>query len=166
MTTTPDVRTELGLPDAPESALVVTADMSLGVAQGLLAGVQAEATRRGVRLAVAVVDRGGNIVASARMDHAQLGAASLAHDKAVTAVSFGHPTAAWSRSSAPGGSDWGLAHTLGGRAIVFPGGVPVYCGHELIGGLGVSGAAAEVDEACAEAGLSSVALHSTAGGRS
>jgi uncharacterized protein GlcG (DUF336 family) len=165
MTTTPDVRTELPLPDGPEAALVVTADMSLAIAQALLAGVQAEATRRAVRLAASVVDRGGNVVASARMDHAQLGAASLAHDKAVTAVSFGHPTAAWSHSSAPGGSDWGLAHTLGGRAIVFPGGVPVFCGHELIGGLGVSGAAAAVDEACAEAALTSVALRSTSGSR-
>jgi glc operon protein GlcG len=72
MTTTPDVRTELGLPDGPEAALVVTADMSLGVAQSLLAGVQDEATRRGVRLAAVVVDRGGNVVATARMDHAQL----------------------------------------------------------------------------------------------
>jgi uncharacterized protein GlcG (DUF336 family) len=83
------------------------------------------------------------------MDGAQLGAGSLALDKAVTAVSFGHPTAAWAASSAPGGTDWGLSHTLAGRAIVFPGGVPVYAGADLVGAVGVSGAASEVDEACA-----------------
>ena len=104
---------------------------------------------RGVRLAAAVVDRGGNVVASMRMDRAQLGAGSLALDKAVTAVSFGLPTAAWTTSSAPGGSDWGLAHTLGGRAIVFPGGVPVFARTHLVGALGVSGTSSEVDEACA-----------------
>lgn len=134
---------------APASDLVRTADMSLAVAERLLAGVKEQASARGLRLAAAVVDRGGNVVASMRMDHAQLGASSLAHDKAVTAVSFGMPTAAWITSSAPGGSDWGLAHTLGGHAVVFPGGVPVYLQAELVGGLGVSGAASEVDAACA-----------------
>jgi uncharacterized protein GlcG (DUF336 family) len=134
---------------ADDVPLMVVTDMSLDVAGQLIAGVQAEALARNVRLAAAVVDRGGNLVASARMDHAQLGAGSLALDKAVTAVSFGFPTSAWTASSAPGGSDWGLAHTLAGRAIVFPGGVPVFSGEDLVGALGVSGASSEVDEACA-----------------
>lgn len=129
--------------------LVQAPDMSLAVAEQMLAEVKAQASARGLHLAAAVVDRGGNLVASVRMDHAQLGATSLALDKAVTAVSFGMPTAAWSASSAPGASDWGLAHTLGGRAIVFPGGVPVFAGKHLVGGLGVSGTASEVDAACA-----------------
>jgi uncharacterized protein GlcG (DUF336 family) len=129
--------------------LVEAPDMSLEVAELLLAGVKAQAAAREVRLAAVVVDRGGIVVASMRMDRAQLGAGSLALDKAVTAVSFGLPTAAWTASSAPGGSDWGLAHTLGGRAIVFPGGVPVFSRAHLVGGLGVSGTASEVDEACA-----------------
>lgn len=129
--------------------LLLTPDMSLEAAERLLAGVKAEAVARGLHLAAAVVDRGGNTVASMRMDHAQLGAGPLALDKAVTAASFGYPTAAWATSSAPGGSDWGLAHTLGGRAIVFPGGVPVFSRESLVGALGVSGASSDVDEACA-----------------
>ena len=129
--------------------LLVTPDMSLEVAEQLLAGVKAQAVARGLHLAAAVVDRGGNTVASMRMDHAQLGAGSLALDKAITAASFGYPTAAWTESSAPGGTDWGLAHTLGGRAIVFPGGVPVFARTSLVGALGVSGAASDVDAACA-----------------
>lgn len=140
------------------SSLVAAPDMSLQVADGLLAGVKREADARGVLLAAAVVDRGGNTVASMRMDHAQLGAASLALDKAITAVSFGYPTAAWRDSSAPGGSDWGLAHTLGGRAIVFPGGTPVFASAQIVGALGVSGAASEVDEACAQNAVGAVGL--------
>lgn len=140
----------MDLPSVPPAdTLVMTPDMSLAVATSLLEGVTAHARGAGIRLAAAVVDRGGNLVASMRMDDAQLGAMSLACDKAVTAVSFGHPTRAWSTSSAPGGSDWGLAHTLGGRAVVFPGGVPVFAGGALVGGLGVSGAASDVDEKCA-----------------
>lgn len=133
----------------PAAPLVVAPDMSLAVATSLLDAVAVRADGEGIRLAAAVVDRGGNLVASVRMDGAQLGAMSLALDKAVTAVSFGHPTRAWADSSAPGGSDWGLAHTLGGRAVVFPGGVPVFADGSLMGGLGVSGAASDVDEKCA-----------------
>ncbi len=144
MTQTVGTRSAAGAPD-----LVQTPDMSLEVAEKLLADVKTNASARGLRLAAAVVDRGGNVVACMRMDHAQLGAGSLALDKAVTAVSFGRPTAAWTESSAPGGSDWGLAHTLEGRAIVFPGGVPVFTGTYLVGGLGVSGAKSEDDAACA-----------------
>lgn len=138
--------------------LVAADDMSLSVAESLLDEVKQQAESGGVRLAAAVVDRGGNLVAFMRMDHAQLGAVSLALDKAVTAVSFGHPTSAWLTTSEPGGSDWGLAHTLGGRAIVFPGGLPVFVGNELVGGLGVSGAAAHVDESCADAAVRKTGL--------
>ena len=144
MTHTPARQAPLG-----ELDLVLAPDMSLEVAELLLAGVKAEALSRGLSLAAAVVDRGGNTVASMRMDGAQLGAGSIALDKAVTAASFGFPTAAWTTSSAPGGSDWGLAHALGGRTIVFPGGVPVFAQTNLVGALGVSGAASEVDDACA-----------------
>lgn len=153
MTQTAPIQTSAGA-----NALVVAPDMSLEVAEGLLAGVKREATLREVLLAAAVVDRGGNVVASMRMDRAQLGAVSLAADKAVTAVSFGYPTAAWSESSAPGGSDWGLSHTLGGRAIVFPGGIPVFASAEIVGALGVSGAASDVDQACARSAVEAMGL--------
>lgn len=147
-------------PGPATAAPVLVPDMSLPVARGLVDGVCRAAERAGVRLAAVVVDRGGNLVAAARMDTAQLGAMSLASDKAATAVAFGHPTRAWSEVSRPGGSDWGLAGTLGGRAIVFPGGLPVFLGPDLIGAVGVSGAAADVDEHCAAQAIAALGLAS------
>lgn len=129
--------------------LQLVADIPVAIAQHLVQRVHEAAAGRSLQLAAAVVDRGGNLVAAARMDGAQLAALSLATDKAFTAVSFGFPTSAWTDSSAPRGSDWGLAHTLGGRCVVFPGGVPLYVNGELIGGLGVSGAASTFDAECA-----------------
>ncbi len=146
----------------PATNLLVNApDMSLELAERLLAEVKNSAGRMGLRVAAVVVDRGGNPVAAVRMDGAQLGAISLATDKAFTAVSFGHPTAKWSTSSSPGGGDWGLAGTLGGRAIVFPGGLPVYSDGSLIGGLGVSGAASEDDESCGRDALAATGMKSS-----
>lgn len=137
-------------------------DISAAAARRLVTEVHAECERRGIRLAAAVVDAGGNLVAAARMDDAQLGALGLATDKAFTAVSFGFPTSAWVTSSAPGGSDWGLGSTLGGRAVVFPGGIPLFHEGRLIGGLGVSGAASTVDEACALAAAEACGIETTA----
>ncbi len=143
------------------SELLTVRDVSTAVALELITRVHQESADRGLCLAAAVVDRGGNLVAAARMDGAQLGSLGLATDKAFTAVSFGHPTSAWASSSGPGGSDWGLAGSLGGRAIVFPGGIPLYDSGELVGGLGVSGAASVVDAECATAAAGSVGLQVT-----
>jgi glc operon protein GlcG len=132
--------------------------VSLALAQQLLVQVKLSAEERGVEMGAVVVDVGGNVVASARMDGAQLGAMGLAADKAFTAVSFGYPTSRWTNSSGPGGPDWGLAATFGGRIVVIPGGVPVFHEGVLVGGLGVSGAAAAVDEACAKEALAVVGL--------
>ena len=71
-------------------------------------------------MGLAVVDTAGGVVASARMDGAQLIAVDLATDKAYTAVAFGQPTEAWSDSTQPGGADWGLSTTLGGASWCSP----------------------------------------------
>ena len=141
--------------------LIRSADVTVTLARELIDEVHAECLRRGLRLAAAVVDRGGNLVAAARMDGAQLAALSLATDKAYTAVSFGFATSAWVESSAPGGSDWGLGSTLGGRSVVFPGGVPLYADGELVGALGVSGTASTVDEECAAIAVAACGLSVT-----
>lgn len=137
---------------------LVQPDMSLELAERLLGDLKLAASELGIALAGVVVDRAGNPVASCRMDGAQLGASSIASDKAYTAVAFGQPTAVWAESSGPSGGDWGMAGALGGRCIVFPGGVPVYSEQYLLGALGVSGAASEVDEACAERAVSGSGL--------
>jgi len=137
---------------------VTTHDISLELAQTLLAGVKAEAGTQGTAMGAAVVDRGGNLVAALRMDGAQIVAVPLAIDKAYTAVACGLPTDRWASSTQPGGGDWGFNTALGGRMVVFAGGVPVVVDGDVVGGLGVSGAAASVDKCCAEAGLRAAGL--------
>jgi uncharacterized protein GlcG (DUF336 family) len=133
-------------------------DLTLDLALRLIDGACREAARRDVAMGLAVVDTGGSVVATARMDGAQLVAVELATDKAYTAVAFGQPTEAWSASTQPGGADWGLSTTLGGRLVVFAGGLPVHVDGRVVGAIGVSGSAADVDRACAQAGLAAVGL--------
>ena len=132
--------------------------IDLDSALRLLDEVRAEAARQGLLVAAAVADRGGNPVASARMDGAALGAMTLAVDKAYTAVLWEVPTGEFMASTQPGGADWGFNTTTGGRVVVYAGGLPIVAGGELLGGLGVSGGTGEQDEACARAALTAAGL--------
>jgi uncharacterized protein GlcG (DUF336 family) len=128
-------------------------DMSRALARRLADAALAEASAIGAAMAVAVVDRGGNLALLERMDGAQVVAAPLAVDKAWTALSCAAPSDDWAATTAPGGEDWGMSTALGGRIVVMPGGVPVTVDGELVGGVGVSGGYGHEDKRCALAAL-------------
>jgi uncharacterized protein GlcG (DUF336 family) len=132
--------------------LVERRDPSLGQALELLDAVRAEAEARSLQLAMCVVDSGGHVVASQRMDGAALGAMRLAVGKAYTAVLWGARTGEFTESTQPGGADWGW-NTTDERIVVYAGGVPLLAGGQLVGGVGASGGAASEDEACVLAGV-------------
>jgi uncharacterized protein GlcG (DUF336 family) len=127
--------------------LVSRHHLSLDLALTLLARVREEAEARDLSLAVAVVDDGGHVLASQRMDGAALGAMPLAVGKAFTAVSWATPSGEFARSTQPGGDDWGW-NTTDPRIVVYPGGVPLLVEGELLGGVGASGGTAAEDEEC------------------
>ena len=130
---------------------------SLALALELLDHVRREAESRGLALATCVVDAGGNIVASQRMDGAALGAMKLAVGKAYTAVLWGARTGDFTESTQPGGRDWGW-NTTDERIVVYAGGVPLVAEGALVGAVGASGGAAEDDEACVLAAIRAVGL--------
>ena len=66
-------------------------DIGVDLALTVLGHMRTEATRMGLGLAGCVTDRGGHVVASARMDDAPLGALPIAADKAYTSALWGMP---------------------------------------------------------------------------
>ena len=116
----------------------------------------AYATAKGWKINVAVVDRGGNLMAFLRMPGAFIHSIDIAIDKAYTSASFGFPTKAWMGAI---GHDEGmkLGFSAQPRLIVFGGGLPIGSG-EWIGGIGVSGASEAQDAECARAGLAAIGL--------
>jgi uncharacterized protein GlcG (DUF336 family) len=123
---------------------------SLECALELLARVRAEAELRSLALAGCVVDGGGHVVASQRMDGVALGAMHLAIGKAHTAVLWGMPSGTLMETTQPGGDDWGL-NIADPRVVVYAGGIPLLVDGALVGGLGASGGTAEQDEECVRA---------------
>jgi uncharacterized protein GlcG (DUF336 family) len=135
--------------------LVETRHPSLEHALELLVRVRAEATARSLTLAACVVDAGGHVVATQRMDGAALGAMRLAVGKAHTAVLWGTSSGTFMETTQPGGEDWGF-NVADRRVVVYAGGVPLFDGGDLVGGLGASGGTAAQDEECAVAAARAV----------
>ncbi|MBS1143325.1 MAG: hypothetical protein H6R14_731 [Proteobacteria bacterium] len=118
----------------------------------------AHATANGWKINVAVVDRGGNLMAFLRQPGAFIHSIDIAIDKAYTSASFGFPTKAWMGAI---GHDDGMKFGFSNqpRLIVFGGGLPVPGEPgNWIGGIGVSGASEAQDEECAQAGLNAIGL--------
>lgn len=139
--------------------LIEQSHPSLDLAVELLARIRTEADARGLTLAIGVVDAGGHIVASQRMDGAALGAMRLAIGKAYTAVLWGTRSGDFMTSTQPGGDDWGFNAT-DARIVVYAGGVPLLVGGRLVGAAGASGGTAEEDEACVTAAALSLGFDS------
>jgi uncharacterized protein GlcG (DUF336 family) len=133
--------------------VIEASTIDLATAQSMVAAAMAEATRRSVVISAAVVDGGGHLIAFGRMDGAEIAGPTLAVDKAYTAVAHRIATSELASLAAPGGELFGLQANGSGRYVIFGGGVPVHVRDRVVGAVGVSGASAADDDACARAAV-------------
>ncbi|MCD4526588.1 heme-binding protein [Nocardioides sp. cx-173] len=132
--------------------------MRLETAQRLLTQVQEAAAASSLRLSMVVVDAGGIEVASARMDEAGWFTLGIARSKARTAVAFGRPSAELAAMRDAHPDVWRLADDqLPFAATTLPGGILIREEGAVVGAIGVSGAAPEVDVAVAEHAVATLA---------
>ena len=115
-----------------------------------------ESERLNVKMNIAMVDAGANLVSFVRMDGAWLGSVDISIKKAKTATYFNMPTGQLGKFSQPGKSLYNVEHSNQGL-ITFPGGLPIHNNAgTLIGGIGVSGSTIENDNKVAEAGKEAI----------
>jgi uncharacterized protein GlcG (DUF336 family) len=138
-------------------------EISLELAARMTAAALAQAHSLDALVSAAVVDAGGHLVHFQRMDGAEIAGPTLALDKAFTAVAHRTTTAELGPLSRPGGPLEGLAANGSGRYVVFGGGLPLWDGARVRGGVGVSGGTAEQDVASAEAAAALWQLPTPAG---
>jgi len=127
--------------------------MLLAEAQQAINAAHGKAVEMGVAMAIAVVNESGVLTAFIRMDNSELVAVPLAEDKAYTALVNRLSTLELGLQCQPGGPLYGLQGNLGGRMVIFPGGIPIWKDGNLIGAVGASGGSVEQDHACALAGV-------------
>jgi uncharacterized protein GlcG (DUF336 family) len=118
--------------------------------QAVNAGLK-KSNELGTKMNIAVVDRGGNLVAFAREDGAWVGSVDISVKKAKTATFFDMETQEIGKLSQPGGSLYNIEHSNGGL-ITFPGGIPLTAPDgTILGGVGISGSTVEDDKVVANA---------------
>lgn len=132
--------------------------LTLDMAKRMADACEALAAKEGWRkVNVAIYDDGGNLKLFRRQDGAFMHSIRIAQLKARTSAGIPRSTRAlgdltYSNPERP----YGIEQVPG--FVVFPGGLPILTGNgHQIGGIGVSGATGDQDEACAQAGIDAVA---------
>lgn len=128
--------------------------ITLEMAQRAIATILERAKEKGYLIAVAVADRNGDFIAFARMDDAVLRWGRNARKKAYTSAIMGRDTSEFFQELKRRGRtllDYGdpMFTTL-------PGGLAIYSGKRLLGGIGVTGQTRGEDEALAREGLATM----------
>ena len=140
------------IPDKMPFDVPYGAPISLERAQAVIAAAVAEAKKHDWKMNVAVVDSGGNLVAFARMDGAQLASVSIAEHKARAAVTFRRETKAYES-----GMQSGLVYQLSLDGVIGSrGGIPLVEDGKMIGAIGASGGTGSQDEVSSKAGAALV----------
>jgi glc operon protein GlcG len=140
---------------APASAQVATrSSVTLDGARRIIAAAVAEArVKNAPGGVIAVVDDGGNLIALERLDNTFAAGANISIGKARTAVLFKRPTRAFEEIIKNGRT----AMVALDDFTPLQGGVPVVVNGQVVGGVGVSGAAsAQQDEELAIAGANAL----------
>ncbi|GAB3457973.1 GlcG/HbpS family heme-binding protein [Actinophytocola sediminis] len=138
MTTTPVRRRE---PDLDDEAATV-----------LVARAVELAKQAGLRVAAVVVDPAGQVVAARRQADSYPTTYAIATAKAFTSANFGRESGEMGRLLS--GVERGIHITQAdGRLLFIDGGCPLVRDGLLVGGLGVSGASADEDLACARGAI-------------
>jgi ATP:cob(I)alamin adenosyltransferase len=131
--------------------------IDLHTAKKLIEKVEEHAVVMGLNAVIAVCGPDGNTIAVHVMDNAFLASFDIAMKKAYTSVAVKMTTQKLGELAQPGGTFYGIDKADNGRMIIFGGGVPLYDGDNIIGGLGVSGGVSEVDAELAEFGAAALA---------
>lgn len=129
-------------------------NITLEQAQKAIEAALKKSEELGVKMNIAVMDSGVNLVAFAKMDDAWLGSIDIAQKKAKTARYFNMNTGEIGKLSQPGQPLYNIEHSNNGL-ISFPGGVLIKdSSGTIIGSIGVSGSSVEDDHEVASAGAS------------
>lgn len=139
----------------PSAALAEKKEMTLEIAKKLIGAAVAEAkTKSAPGGAIAVVDAGGHVVAVERLDNTFAAGANISIGKARTAALFKRPTKFFEDVINKGRTAMASLPDF----TPLQGGIPIVVDGEIIGAVGVSGAAsAQQDEELAIAGANALA---------
>jgi glc operon protein GlcG len=126
--------------------------LNLEAIKTMVSAAEAEAQKRNVQVTLCIVDESGNLLYFQKADGAGLNTIQFAQKKARAAAIYGRPSKA-QEDQLKSGNLQVLAYP---EAFPNQGGVPIKVDGRTIGGIAASGAASEIDEAIAQAGVDAI----------
>jgi glc operon protein GlcG len=123
--------------------------LNLPAVKIMVAAAEAEAQKRNVSVTICVVDEFGNLLFLQKGDTAGVNTIQFAQRKAKHAALYRSP----SRNAADQVKGGNTAMLAFPEAFPNQGGLPIRVDGQVLGGISASGAASEVDEAIAQAGI-------------
>jgi glc operon protein GlcG len=135
--------------------LILAADLptkkwlNLAAIKTMVAAAEAEAQKRNVQVTICIVDENGNVLFLQKADGAGITTIQFAQKKARYAALYRRP----SKSAADQLAKGDLQVMAFPDAFPNQGGLPIKVDGQTLGGIAASGAASEVDEAIAQAGI-------------
>jgi len=127
--------------------------LNLELAKKMIKASEKKAEELGIQMVISVLDDGGNLIATHRMDDAWLASVDIAQNKAWTSVALKMPTSDLEEATVPNAELYGLNTTNDGRIVVFGGGYPLEKDGKVVGAIGASGSSVSNDQKVASAGL-------------
>jgi len=119
--------------------------LSLKMAKEIIEKAEGKAEEIKVAAVITIVDEGGNLIATHRMDDSMLISISASSNKAYTAIALKMSTEKLYDLVLPGKPFYGLESIESGKICVFGGGIPIINNGRFIGAIGVSGGTIEQD---------------------
>ena len=129
--------------------------INLEAAKKVMAAAEAEAVKGNWDMVITILDSGGNLVMSLRMDNAPLGSVAVSRDKARTAIEFKRPTKPIEDGLAAGGAGLRLLSIRSSGNFV-EGGVLIVVDGKIAGSIGTSGGTSGQDAQVSQAGANAV----------
>ena len=146
------------VPEAMPFDIPYGTPIALDTAQKAIMAAEAEAKKHNWKMAIAVVDPAGQLIAEATMDGTQYGSIEFAQAKARIAAGLRRPSKVFA-DAINGGSPAGLSIVILERGGASEGGFPIVVDGKLIGAIGASGGLSAQDAVSAKAGLDAVTAH-------
>jgi len=129
--------------------LAVKKSLTLAAVKTMVAAAEAEAQNRKVQVTLCITDENGTVIFLQKGDGVGINTLQYAQRKAQHAALSGSP----SKNAAENLKNGNMAVLVMPGSFPNQGGLPIRVDGKVIGGISASGAASEIDEAIAQAGI-------------
>ncbi len=133
--------------------------LTLHDAQVIMQACVRKAQEINVDMNIAITDDGGNLVMFQRMDGGRVTSIDISKGKSFTASAARKSTREYAEVSGPGKPAFGINTSNQGRFSIVAGGLPVFFGEDIVGGIGCSSGTPDQDELVAQAGVEAFLAH-------